>query len=434
MKKVLLISSNTTTEPFPVYPLGMAIISSAMKENGFDVQQFDSLVEGENHLKSLKSNILDFNPDVIGISIRNIDNVDSLSTGGGWYLNHVKDLISKIRTLTHAPVIIGGPAFSIMPEKILAYTGADYGVIGEGEKALPNLIREISLGKKPDSIVNGNSSRICGTDFFKPDYTPELTDYYLSESGMLNYQTKRGCPHRCNYCSYPVIEGRQFRYQEPEFVAESILELKSKFKTDTLFFTDSVFNDIGGHYLKVAEEIIRKECNIKWAGYFRPHNMSLKDLKLLKRSGLYAMEVGSDAACDQTLAGINKRFSFSDVLSFNKISVEAEIPTANFFMFGGPSETNETIKESLHNIEMLEKCAVFVFSGIRILPQTDLETIALNEGIIDKDLDLLKPYYYLSPHIDKPTMEHQILKSFSKRKDRIFPPEDGQARLAAMHM
>jgi len=146
------------------------------------------------------------------------------------------------------------------------------------------------------------------------------------------------------------------------------------------------------------------------------------------------MEVGSDAACDTTLSGINKNFSFSDILDFNKLSIEAEIPTALFFMFGGPGESEITVRESLKNIELLDKCAVFVFSGIRILPQTELHKIALRDGLIPEDDNLLKPSYYVSPHCNKEEMEAQIIESFAKRKDRIFPPEDGQARLAAMHM
>ena len=107
--------------------------------------------------------------------------------------------------------------------------------------------------------------------------------------------------------------------------------------------------------------MIKQRCNIRWAAYFRPGNTTEDNLKLFKESGLYAMEVGSDAACDTTLKGINKSFLFKDVLEFNRISIKQEIPTANFFMFGGPQETEKTIAESLQNIEQLKKCAVYVF-------------------------------------------------------------------------
>jgi lipid biosynthesis B12-binding/radical SAM protein len=434
MSRILLISSNIIREPFPVYPLGMAIIASSLNAAGHIVEQYDFLKSCDDTTgKDILKIISKFAPDFIGISIRNIDNVDSLATSDNWYLKHVNILVKSIKQNTNIPVIIGGPAFSIMPEKILEITDADYGIAGEGEITLVKLIADLSDGKSPQKITYFNEKLIDGCDFVVPLYTKELASYYIDKSGMLNYQTKRGCPHGCNYCSYPVIEGRKFRKQEPGFVADNLKRLKNDFDFDTLFFTDSVFNDSNGHYLEVAEEMVRQECNIKWAGYFRPDKISDSELKLLKKSGLYAMEVGSDAACDTTLKGINKSFLFEDVLEFNRQTTKHEIPAANFFMFGGPGESKKTVDESLNNIEKLEKCVVFIFSGIRILPQTGIRDIAITDGIISREDDLLKPVYYISPLIDKKEMEGSIIESFGKRKDRIFPPEKGQIRSNVMH-
>jgi len=51
------------------------------------------------------------------------------------------------------------------------------------------------------------------------------------------------------------------------------------------FFTDSVVNDARGHYLEVAEELVRRELGLTWYGYFRPQNLGRNELQLLKRSG-----------------------------------------------------------------------------------------------------------------------------------------------------
>ena len=268
--------------------------------------------------------------------------------------------------------------------------------------------------------------------FFSPFYEKKLVDYYVDQSGMLNYQTKRGCPYGCNYCSYPLIEGTKFRYQNPEFVVANLIRLKKRFHIDTLFFTDSIFNDPQGRYLKIAEQMIKKKCNIRWAAYFRPENTTVNELKLLKDSGLYAMEIGSDAACDSTLKGLNKSFDFEDILIFNENCIRAGIPSAHFFMFGGPEETPATVQKGLNNLERLEKCVVFVFSGIRILPKTGLQKIAVKQGILPRADNLLKPRYYVSPRIDKNWMDKTIKAAFHKRKDRIFPPEEGLMRMKAL--
>jgi len=434
MSRVMLISSNTTTEPLPVYPLGMALIASSLEHNGHEVQQFDLLLHLENGFSQIAQSIETFQPDFIGISIRNIDNVDSLSPLNAGYLADIKPLVEQIRKLSQSPVILGGPAFSIMPGQILTLLDADYGVVGEGEVSFNKLIFNLTNNIKTEKILYSSETIIDQEQFFFPLYDKELVDYYFDQSGMLNYQTKRGCPHECNYCSYPLIEGKRLRKQTPKFVVQNLIALKKRFNVNTLFFTDSVFNDSQGHYLAIAEQLIKEKCDIRWAAYFRPEKIRQTELKLLKDSGLYAMEVGSDAACDTTLNGINKSFNFEEIFNFNKSCIQADIPCAHFFMFGGPKETHETILEGLKNIERLENCAVFVFSGIRVLPQTGIHKIAVKEGVLSKDNDLLKPSYYISPFVDKAWMDNTIEKAFHKRKDRFFSLKEGQMRMRALKM
>jgi radical SAM superfamily enzyme YgiQ (UPF0313 family) len=261
----------------------------------------------------------------------------------------------------------------------------------------------------------------------------ELIRFYLQRSGMVGMQTKRGCPHNCLYCTYPGLEGAQLRTRGPAAVVDDIERMKRLYGVNTIFFTDSVFNDTTGHYLEVAEALLHRKIGISWSAFFRPKNLGHRELKLLKSSGLYAVEVGSDAACDVTLEALNKRFTFADIIEFNRVCLKEEIPCAHFIMFGGPDETVTTLEEGLENIEKLENCVVFAFSGIRILPGTGLHARAVREGVLtDKD-SLLKPVYYFSPKIDPVNMNERIESAFHGRRDRIFPPSEGQIRMAAMN-
>ncbi len=432
MSKILLISSNTTIEPLPVYPLGMAMVAAALKDKGHTVKQFDFLFNPEGSTNRVPSAIKDFDPDFIGISIRNIDNVDSMAKDSNWCLDAVKELVADIKKISTKPIVLGGPAFSIMPDQILTFTKADYGIVGEGEITFVELIDDLIANKATNSIIRAKKKQINNDGFFAPLYEKEFVDFYVDQTGLLNYQTKRGCPHGCNYCSYPIIEGKVFRKQSPEFVVKNLIRIQKQFNVDSVFFTDSVFNDKQGHYLQVAEEMLRQKCDLKWSAYFRPDAISDPELKLLKDSGLYAMEIGSDAACDTTLKGINKSFTFDDIVAMNEGCVKQSINCAHFFMFGGPGETNETITEGLENIKLLKKCVVFAFSSIRILPGTGLQKIAIDEKIISKDNSLLQPCYYTSPFVQKEEMESRISAAFKKDKAWLFPPIEGQMRMKAL--
>lgn len=429
MKRILLVSSNITTEPYPVYPLGLAVIAAALAGAGHDVEQFDFLVSGESE-ELLAARVAAFAPDYVCISIRNLDNCDSLSVTG--YPENARQIVAVIREASRAPVIVGGPAFSIIPEELLAFTGADYGVIGEGERLICELIRDLSDGKTPPTLLRGDGL-LQGTEIISPLYSAPLINFYMDKSGMINLQTKRGCPHGCIYCSYPALEGSRYRCRDPRAVVDDLERIKREHGVESFFFTDSVFNDKDGHYLAVVEEIIRRELSLRWCCYMRPEGVGRREIALMKRAGLYAVELGTDAACDTTLHSLGKGFTFADALEANRACVAERLPCAHFVMFGGPGETMETVAEGLANLAQLEHTVVFAFSGIRILPGTALLERAVRDGILAKDASLREPVYYLSSGVDVESMNDMIMEAFRNKRDRVFPPSAGQERLSIMH-
>ncbi len=430
MSRVLLISTNRATTPYVVYPLGMAVIAGALTETGHRVEQLD-LLAGAAAKERLPRLIKEFKPEFICISLRNIDNVDSLSGEAGWFLEQSRSTVTEIRALTQAPLIIGGPAFSLMPEAILDYLGADYGVIGEGEAALPQLLDDIAAGRPPQTIVKGKTP-LAGEKFATPRFQPELLYFYQSRSGIANLQTKRGCPHRCGYCTYPQLEGHTFRRRPAAAVADDIEHLIKTYAIETLFFVDSVFNDDQGHHLEIAEEILRRSLKIRWSAFFRPAGLSVNDLQLMQRSGLFAVESGSDALTDTTLKGLGKGFKLDDIFTTHNICQKLKLPIAHYLIFGGPNETPETLDEGIKNLDRLDNGVIFLFSGLRILPGTRLEKTALKEGVLKAETSLLRPIYYFSPDIDSELMNRELLYACKGRRQRLFPPEEALKRLQIM--
>ena len=66
-----------------------------------------------------------------------------------------------------------------------------------------------------------------------------------------------------------------------------------------------LYDEAAGHYLEVVEEMIRRDLPIRWSAFFRPQGLGREELALLKRSGLYALELGTDAACDTRITSYN---------------------------------------------------------------------------------------------------------------------------------
>ena len=57
MSKVFLISSNTAIDPYPVYPLGMALVASALQTGGHHVFQFDLLADDPSEVRLKKISV-----------------------------------------------------------------------------------------------------------------------------------------------------------------------------------------------------------------------------------------------------------------------------------------------------------------------------------------------------------------------------------------
>ncbi len=425
--RCLLVSTNLAEIPYPVFPLGIAHLAGALQHTGHRCRCFDLLSQGGT--SKLSEVLKEFSPQLIAISIRNLDTVDSSDPES--FVSTAKKIIDFVRQNTTAPIVIGGPAFSIFPQQMFSYLKPDYGIIGEGEILLPKLANSIEQNKPiPERLLHNKPT----PDIWKPVvYDPEIAHYYIKHGGMLNIQTKRGCIFKCAYCSYPLLEGKSYRFRDPEEIGDLVEIITKKLGAKYIFFTDSTFNDPQKNYLKIAEVLIKRGNTTPWCAFFRPAGIDKEELKILKRAGLAAMEVGTDASTDETLEGLNKNFSFSDVLKFNDIAAELEIPCAHFIIFGGPNETQKTVKRGIKNIERLKHCVVFAYCGIRIFPKTKVYEIALNEGVIKPTTNLLPPVFYFSPYIDQKFLDKTLRQAWFGRFDRIYPCSEMLDRIKFLH-
>jgi lipid biosynthesis B12-binding/radical SAM protein len=428
--KILLISANVTMSPYPIYPLGLSIVAASLRRAGHDILQLDFL-EQNTSLDAIAREIEAYAPELIGISVRNIDNTNLVHEQ--YYIENVKNIVDRIRQVSDKKVLLGGAGFSLMPGAILEATGADFGIVGEGEILAVEFADNASRGVYPDRKVIGPSARLAGSEISSALYDERLLSFYLHSGNIASIQTKRGCTYKCVYCTYPVLEGKELRLRDPRTVVDDIVLLRDRFKTKYIFFVDSVFNDDDGAYLGVIEEMERRNVSIPWTGFFKPGGLDDATVERMKRTGLVAAEVGADAACDRTLKRMGKSFTFQDIRECNDLFVRHGIATSHYFMFGGPGETRDTVEEGIGNILSLQKCVSFLFMGIRILPGTSLHRLAIKEGIVHKEDPLLKSVYYIAPGLDRQWLEERLTQAFEGVRHVVFPPDTYDSSLQILH-
>ena len=400
MKKVLLISANMMKKPYPVYPLGLDYVAGALASSYatriLDMNEFSSL-------DALGEQVRQYAPDYIGLSIRNIDNTDSINSKG--FLSDYQDLVRAIRRNSNATLILGGSGYTIFPVEFIRALDADYGIAGEGER-FPALLEALENGADVTAIP-GIVTKLSSTVIYRAwegnmqrvfDPAASHTKYYLSYGGMLNLQTKRGCPFRCSYCTYPHIEGHKMRFFDPRDIARQARELQDA-GAKYIFMTDSAFNASYDHSLQVAEALMDARISIPWGGFFAPTVPPDDYYQKLASAGLTHVEFGTESMCKTMLQSLQKPFVPDDVFQAHSRALAAGLSIAHYFLLGGPGESEETIAETLKGVDQLEKAVFFFFCGIRIYPHTSLYDTAVREGQIAPSQNLLEPVFYRSPFI-----------------------------------
>lgn len=404
--RVLLVSANTEMIPDPVYPIGPAYVGAAVRSAGHEVEAIDLCFSADRRAL-VRESIEGFAPEVVGISLRNLDN--SAYPENCSYIDDYREIVSQVRSISSAPIVLGGAGFTVMPTTILEELRADFGIAGEGEFAFPWLLGEIARGGgvRPSrdfsyQHVNGallvyGASRINDLDAVgSPDRDLFDASRYYERGGCLNVQTKRGCCFDCVFCSYPLIEGRKMRVRSGERVVDELEELWRSRGVRHIFFVDNIFNFPLAHAKRICEGIASRGLPIEWSGYLNPKFVDEELVKLMASSGCKGVEFGTDSGAATMIANLQKEFDAEDLRRASRLCHQYGIKFAHSLIFGGPGETPETVEQTIALMEELRPTAVIAFIGIRVLPGTGMVDLALRDGQIDPDDNLLYPKFYVS--------------------------------------
>jgi radical SAM superfamily enzyme YgiQ (UPF0313 family) len=404
--RVLLISANREEIYMRTLPLGLACVAAATKKAGHEVTLLD-LMEEENPGESIRKIITAFDPEVIGLSIRNID--DQKMEPARFLLDRNKEIISICRQLSPAPIVLGGAGFSIFPEQTLEYLEADLGIQGEGEAVFPQLVdrlhRQEDLSKLPGLYLQGKG--LQGKRTFVPnlDALPweDVFSWFGSGRDLGKYwmtvQTRRGCPMDCSYCSTATIEGKLIRKRSPEAVAEDINNQMDA-GLEQFYFTDNIFNIPPDYAKALCRQLLGLKTKPRWVCILYPGKVDAELARLMAEAGCLNASIGFESGSEGVLRSLNKHFSLDEVRRTSQILGDQGIKRMGFLLLGGPGETKATVEESLKFADDLPLEAVKITVGIRIYPETTLARIALQEGVITEKTNLLLPTFYLAKGLE----------------------------------
>ena len=432
MAKVLLINSNRFKHPWPVIPFGLCYVATSLETNGNHKVCFLDLCFSPNCNEDIQNSVKNFAPDVIGISIRNIDD-----TGGynvHFLLEDVKnDVVDNCRKEFQGPIVIGGPSVGISGREMLDYFDLEYAIRGDGEAVMPEFVKRIEnhqpleglngliIRREKKIIQDSEPFRVTDLDslpFPKPLRYLDLKRYRRFGS-PIHIQTKRGCAFRCAYCTYNKIEGKQYRLRNPKLVAAEIEILVRETGIKHIEFTDSIFNIPGSHAKEVLKEVISKKLDLTLHTMgLSPASVDDELLDLMKSAGFNEVDIGAESVCDKVLESLAKDFRCSDVLNTADLLKKKKIPSTWFIMLGAASETKETVLDTLNTMRSVASKwdLVFVSTGIRVYNGSPIAEEIMKNDIYRTSDNFLHPV-----KIEPEKITLQEIRLITKRFSFRFP-------------
>ncbi len=412
---ILFVQSNTNRALMPL-PIGPAMVAHRLLNDGHHVRFLDLMGEAAPEERLLEA-AREHQPDLVCCTIRNRDNQ--------WMrryhdpLPEIRDLLRALRSVSTAPLLLGGTAFTTFPARMLDFLEADFGIAGDNLDNISRFVRSLANGSpdrqtpglvhRENGVIHRNPFAIAGyphVDFGFHRYI-ERERYkrcYWDEVVI----TRCGCPERCAYCDTHVTFGRDFILRDVEDVVDEMQYLKQERGARSVFLVDAGFNRPLDHAKRILETMIQRKLSLQLYGIVDPGPTDAEFYRLFRRAGGVGFTMFAESLADPVLAALGKSFTASDVFRDAALMRKAGVGFMFMPTFGSPGETRDTVRETLRLAPSLR--ALFVECGIgwRIQPDTPLRLRAIEEGLVDEADDLWDAKFYISPETPVEWLEQQL--------------------------
>lgn len=385
--KILLIRSNGLgfsyeTNITGIYPpLGLAYIASILKNTGYQVAILDNQIL-RFRSSFLKNEIKKIAPDVVLLS-----SMTPLWPGLVTLSKLVKNISPEII------IGVGGPHLTVYPRESLSNKSFDFGVYGEGESTILEVLERIQKGRGLDG-VKGCIFRKNGKIVINPprEAIDDLDSIPFPAIDLLLYKkyfalsvrhpfftmiTSRGCPYTCKFCFQGYL-GR-YRARSPENVVEEMEVLVNKYKVQEIVIFDETFAVEEKRAVKICELINKKRLKFKWDIRTRVDLLNKEVLEFLKSGNCHRIHLGIESGNQEILDKMGKGISILEIKEKIKLAKKFGFELRGYFMLAYPGETERSIRKTIEFAKSLslDWASFTITIG---LPGTTIYKEALEKG------------------------------------------------------
>ena len=407
--RILLMAAPTGMKQHSVhaganYPLALSQLAATL-DSSHEVRGYDPDVD-LNYPTSLKKLLVDFQPELVGIGFRIFDT--TLSYEPRSYLPELEEALGLIRqTLPAVKIALGGSGFSFFARPLMRRLAeVDIGFYLGAEHAFPAFVNDPALRSLLPGILYRENGRVVFTG--PPETAPldelpipdfdlfPVGDYVTEDPTAIGIESKRGCKMRCLPCVYPFLMGDDYRLKSPDRVVREVEELVHR-KVPSFFFLDSIFNLPHSHAQGVCQALIEAGLPITWGAFLNAARFTQEQADLFHRAGCRRYYFSFDGVSAGAMKNWRRPVTWEQ--QRRAIALVKRRPD-NFvhvsFLFGSPGETARDLLAFPELLAFLARHRVFSMSlsFARIYPHTKLHEIAVQEGVVSPDDDLLEPVFY----------------------------------------
>lgn len=336
-------------------PLGLCYLAGVLRNERHQVKILDANLLSLSHeevIEEIKRDI----PAIIGLYATTLG------------INEAEELAEKIKEVfTNITVVIGGPHISGYGKETLQCAHFDFGIIGEGERSLSELVRYIENKNKDLPVLkgivyrkegqifqNGAAQPISNLDTLPPparDLLPDLKRYhpkkmFYKKLPLVHIFTSRGCPFQCTFCQTPF--GKKVRFHSAEYVADEIELLVKKFNAREIKINDDTFNLVEERVLKIFDILGKRGIRIGWACNLRADTVKSKSFfKAIKERGCWLVGFGLESGNQKVLDVLKKGITLEQERQVCAWAKEAGLKVQASFIIGNPLDTEKTIMETI---------------------------------------------------------------------------------------
>ncbi len=388
------------------FPLGLGYISAILKKEGYAVDCLNL-----NHLDGSITDLVK-----IELNKKNYDFVGVGNTALEYVVT--ESIIRAVREHKSKPkIILGGAIITTQPAIIFNDLKPDFGIIGEGEETILELLE--CLKKEKDlKKVNGiiyrdkNKKRIITPkrnppedldslpipDFEGFGFEEQLKHSYTNTAYLFNASDfprvypilcSRSCPFQCTFCYH---EGK-YRARSIDNIMEELNLMVKKYKINSLMIYDDCFAIDEKRFKEFCKRIKELRAQLSWNLIWTPQ-LTVKGIndnlmKLLKEAGCEVISYGFESYSPIVLKSMGKPITPEEIDNALRTTLKYKIGVQANFIFGDIAETKRTAYETL-NYWKNNAGGQVSLRFIQPYPGSKIYQHCLKKGIIKNELNFVK--------------------------------------------